>query len=190
MPGEGWSAGAAPDLDFPGCAPPPSVPRAELSDFLPSSCVHIHVAVVCPGTAPLHPLPHQNLERAKRRGLWEKLSRGCLSAELDLRRWAEGRGWLWNVGSRNLLGWPREAGAESRSISGFSRPKVKVSGPSALLPGAEGPGKAGCCRWKDLGSTSGSASHSRKEIGNGGGERAGGHLLAPKADPQAHHEGF
>jgi len=41
----------------------------------------MRVAAVCDhSAAPLHLLPHQNLERAKRKGLWEKLSRGCLPA--------------------------------------------------------------------------------------------------------------
>ena len=81
-PNEGWLAwAAAKNQSFLSLTYHPTLPQANIY----SSEFNICVATILLGDSaskcPLFiPSPHQNLERAKRKGLWEKLSRGCLPA--------------------------------------------------------------------------------------------------------------
>lgn len=86
----GWLWGQLPEPE--PCGPTPSPP---LSHRLSSVLFFLH-PVLHPrvAMARLRPLPHQNLERAKRKGLWEEVSRGCRAAG----------GWIWGGGERGAAG--------------------------------------------------------------------------------------
>lgn len=113
------------------CRPTPSPP---LSHLLSSVLFFLHpVSRPQVATAPLRPLPHQNLERAKRKGLWEEVSCGCQAAG----------GWIWGGGERGAAGsgMRGEVGTDRCGPELGLRAGRSTSGPSGRCSRGRRPGR-------------------------------------------------